>query len=117
MAIERQKRQNSELLTLADRTLFHTTVESTDHQLTVRDQVVRISNTYAISVYLPSVAEAAGLTFTISVDSATAAITLQDFGYGDSLNWDGDYTLDAAEDSVCLYSDGRKWTEVDLEEN
>ena len=109
---ERMARINSELLTLADRTLFHTAVESTNKQLTVRDQVVRVTNSYAIEVILPSVAEAVGLTFTISVTSATAAITVTDFGgssYNDSVNWEGDFTLDAAEDTVTLQSDGRTW--------
>ena len=112
--VEREQRQNSELLTLADRTLFYTTLENTDKQLTVRDQIVRISNTYAITVTLPSVVEAAGLQFAISVDSATAAVTLKDKGGGtfaDSVDWTdpAQGALDAAEDSVVYKSDGRRW--------
>lgn len=116
--IERQKRQNSETMTGADRTLFYTPEEAEDKQLTVRDQDVRISNDYAVTLILPSVAEAKGLRFHISVDSATAAVTLTDFGgssYNDSINWEGDFTLDAAEDTITLESDGRTWHIVEEE--
>lgn len=116
--IERRARVESETLTLADRTLFHTTVSSTNLQLTVRDQVVRISNTYAIEVMLPSVLEAAGITISVSVDSATAAITLTDFGgssFNDSVEWEGDFTLDAADDKVTLRSDGLTWQVLEEE--
>lgn len=110
--MERVQRQHSEILTYPDRVLHHTAVSGTDLQLTVRDQVVRIDNAAAISCILPSVMEAAGLTFTISVVDADAAITLTDFGgtsYNDSINWEGDFTLDAANDTMTLLSDGRTW--------
>jgi len=97
---------------LADRTLFYTPEEAESKQLTVRDQIVRCTNDYAVTMSLPPVAEAAGLTFTISVTSATAAVTLTDFGgssYNDSVNWEGNFTLDAAEDTITLESDGRTW--------
>ena len=70
---ERKARLESETLTLADRTLFYTPEEAETKKLTVRDQVVRCTNSYAVTMWLPPVAEAAGLTFTISVTSATAA--------------------------------------------
>jgi len=116
MSIERKARLESEILTQADRTLFYTPQEAESKQLTVRDQVVRITNSYAVTLSLPPVAEAQGLTFTISVTSADAAVTLTDFGgtsFHDSINWEGDYTLDAAEDTIALYSDGRTWHVLD----
>ncbi len=115
--LTRREREHNETLTGPDRVLFYTPeVADETKQLTTRDQLVRISNSKAAVVVLPPVSKAAGLTFTISVDSATAAITLTDFGgtsYNDSINWEGDYTLDAAEDTIALYSDGRTWHVVD----
>lgn len=114
--MEREARQNSEMLTAADRTNYYTTVEGTNYQMTVRDQVMRISNTHAITVMLPAVAEAAGMTFDISVDSSTAAITLTAHGgpsYEDAQDWVADYTLDAAEDRIMLRSDGLSWYVVE----
>jgi hypothetical protein len=67
---------------------------------------------YAIT--LPAVAEAAGLLFTIMATIADAqAITLQD--QDDSDDYQGDWTLDADNDSIALYSDGRKWIVVNNE--
>lgn len=65
---------------------------------------------------LPSVAEAAGLTFTVHVVDAAGGVTLTDFGgtsYNDSADWDGDYTLDADNDKITLQSDGRRWSVLD----
>jgi len=112
MTIERAARQKSETLTLSDRHYFYTAADTTAVQLTVLQQIVRIANAYAFTLSLPSVAEAAGLTFTISVSTATAAVTVTDFGgtsYNDSINWEGDFTLDTAEDTITLHSDGRTW--------
>jgi len=87
-----------------------------DYQITIRDRVVRatISGANTPTFTLPPVAEAVGLTITVSVDRAdTAALTLEDYGSVDSFDWGGDYTLDADEDRITLYSDGRTWVVVD----
>jgi len=114
--MEAKARVENEVLTDADKTYFYTPEEAEDKQLEVYQQVVRITNDYAVTLSLPPVSECAGKTFTVSVDSATAAVTLTDFGgtsYNDSINWEGDFTLDAAEDTIALYSDGRTWHQVD----
>ena len=113
MPLERELRQNMETASPSDKHYFYTAADTTAVGLTILQQVVRIGNAFAFTLSLPSVAEAAGLTFTISVDSATAAVTLTDFGgasYNDSINWEGDYTLDAAEDRIVIHSNGREWT-------
>jgi len=109
--MERKQRIDNEILTAADKTYFYTAATTDAVQLTTRQQIVRIANAHAFTLSLPSVAEAKGLTFVISVNSATAAVTLADLG--DSVNWEGDYTLDAAEDRIALKSDGREWIEIE----
>lgn len=116
MPLERVMRQSQEIATEHDKTYFYTALNTDAVQMTVRDRVVRITNDFAFTLSLPSVAEAAGLTFSISTVNATAAVTLTDFGgtsYNDSINWEGDYTLDAAEDTIILKSDGRTWHVLD----
>lgn len=118
--MERMNRENNEIMTLADRTYFYTPTDTSAVWLTVRDQIVRIANAFAFTLHLPAVAEAAGLTFSISVNSATAAVTLLDAGSStvhESLNWEGStgYVLDAAEDTIILKSDGRTWHVLDNE--
>jgi len=111
--MDRRQRVENEMLSNEDSILFYTADSGgTAKQLKACEKVVRISNAHAFTMMLPSVAEAKGLTFSISVDSASAAVTLTDFGtasYNESLNWEGDYTLDAAEDRIVLKSDGRSW--------
>jgi len=112
MPLERAMRQNQEIATEHDKTYFYTPTDTTAVQMTVVDRVIRITNNFAFTLSLPGVAEAAGLTFTISTVNATAAVTLTDFGgtsYNDSIDWTGDFTLDAAEDVISLTSDGRGW--------
>jgi len=82
-------------------------------EMTLRDQFLRVSgsSTTSTTITLPSVAEAAGLTFTITANIAdTAVYLLQD--RDDSLNWTN-LTLDADEDRVTLYSNGREWVVVE----
>jgi len=116
MPLERKARVEDEMLTYPEKVLHYTPTGAGTKQLTVKDRVVRITNSYATTLVLPPVSEAAGLTFDISVTSATAAVTLTDFGgasFNDSINWEGDYTLDAAEDRICLRSNGREWIVID----
>ena len=112
MTLERKSRMESEQLTEDSRITFYTPTATTAVQMTVRDQVYRCTNNFAFTLSLPSVAEAAGLTFTISTVNATAAVTLTDFGgtgFNDSINWEGDFTLDDTEDTITVKSDGRTW--------
>lgn len=76
--------------------------------------VLTLLNLYSIvttaagthTCYLPSVAEAVGLTFTIRLVTAGNNLTVAD--NDDSLDW-SDLTLDTAEDFCVLFSDGQKW--------
>lgn len=77
------------------------------YQMTTQDYVVRPdTSSAAVTVTLPSVAEAAGRIYTVACRSASNAITLQD--QDDSEAWT-DLTLDAVGDKVALYSDGLAW--------
>lgn len=76
-------------------------------QLGLEDTSVNLQVSGALTVTLPPVAQAKGLTFTVFAQTATAAVTLED--KSDSQDWEGDFTLDAANDYVVLRSDGLKW--------
>jgi hypothetical protein len=110
--MDRMTRVAEELMTDADRFYPYTPEDTSAVQCAVYQQDWRISNNYAFTLSLPPVSEAKGRTYVFSVDSATAAVTLTDFGsasFNDSINWEGDYTLDAAEDRIVLKSNGREW--------
>ncbi|NIU84309.1 MAG: hypothetical protein GWN64_12755 [Candidatus Thorarchaeota archaeon] len=64
----------------------------------------------AATLTLPPVSHARGLTFTIFMRTAGAAVTVQD--QDDSTDFQGDYTVDAANDKLVVRSDGRSWIEV-----
>ena len=80
------------------------------HVMTVDEQVVRIAGYAlgALTVTLPSVAEAKGLTYSIRLVSqpGSEVITIQDKN-GDAAF--GDLTLTDDEDGYLLWSDGRNW--------
>lgn len=62
----------------------------------------------AVTLTLPDVTEAKDKIYSIYANITTGgALTLQD--NDESLDWGGDYTLDADTDAICLYSDGLKW--------
>jgi len=108
---------NQKQLTTEDKYLFYEpAVEGEVLYLTTRQQNVSITNTYAMTIVLPSVAEARKKKFVVSVTATGPAVTLTDspsISYSDSEDWGGDYTLDAADDSITLKSgNGRSWTVV-----
>ena len=112
--LEKMKRENNEVLTGPDQIYFYTPTDTTEMYMTTQYKTWRIANAFAFTLHLPPVEEAKGLTFTISVTTATAAVTLLDSGTStihQSINWEGStgYVLDAAEDSISLTSDGRTW--------
>lgn len=89
---------------------------SGDKALDVFERVV-IADTSdgAITVTLPPVGEAVGKIFTIHAPTAGTdgnAVTLEDKN-NDSVNWPGDFTLDADNDRIALISDGRAWWVLD----
>ncbi len=113
MTLERQQRIDQETA-LNDKVYHFTTVTGTDIQLAVYQQNVRLANTFAVSCILPSVSQAKGLEYNISVDSATAAVTIYPFNgasYQDAQDWAGpaNGALDAAEDAATYKSDGVRW--------
>jgi len=74
------------------------------------------TNTATATLILPPVADAKGKTYSIIVLDAAGGVTLTDYpnaSYNDSVNWDGDYTLDANNDKITLFCDGRRWTVVE----
>ena len=114
--LQAQDRVHEETLSPAERIYFYTPTATTAMQMGITQMEWRIANAFAFTLSLPPVAEAKGKTAVISVTSATAAVTLTDYGtasYNDSENWEGDYTLDAAEDRIVLYSTGREWTVIE----
>ena len=106
---------NQKLLTDQGKILHYTPVDGSPLQLTVINQVVVIDNCFGFTVNLPSVAEAAGLTFAVSVLRSGNAVVLTDFvtsGFSDSIDWGGDYILDEAGDSISLRSQDGSWIVV-----
>lgn len=76
--------------------------------LTVYQTLVECDSTDgAFTVYLPPVSECAGKIFSIKHVTYAGAVTVADLD--DSMYWDGDYTLAAAEDGALMYSDGKSW--------
>lgn len=115
--ISRELRENVELLTYPDKMLnYAPSADSEAKKLTVKDLVVRVDDsTYTCTIWLPPVAEAAGLTFQISAATGTKDVTITDFGgasYNDSLDW-SDVTLSADEDQATFYSTGTHWVIVE----
>ena len=85
-------------------------VDNESVTLGINDRVVEVaSDTAAVTVTLPNVDEAAGKTFAITAPNGlTNAVTVTD-GAGGSVDFQGDYALNADADGIVLYSDGRKW--------
>lgn len=100
-----------------NRTVFWTTVAVTDitRQLEVYETTL-ICNTAAAAgtVYLPNVAEAAGMTYTIELRTAGNNLTIKDgSGYAAAtVGWD-DVVPNKAKEYAVFYSDGHKWAVVD----
>ena len=106
---------NQKQLTMNDKRLQYTASDDTTVQLETYQQIVTITNDAAFTLVLPSVAEATGKTFEISVKSTGQDVTLTDSpneSFSDSVSWGGDYTLNTADDSITLRSDGRSWIVV-----
>jgi len=70
--------------------------------------VVVVSGT--VTITLPSVALAAGMIFTVHAPAGgTATVTVADNANDAGLT---NISLDADDEYVCLYSDGRKWCDI-----
>lgn len=84
----------------------------TAYSIAVGDQVVHVTTVAdegAITLTLPSVAMAAGKIYSIMLITLgdDEVITIAD--NDDSVDWADITNMDAANDSVVLYSDGYKW--------
>jgi hypothetical protein len=70
----------------------------------------------AFTLTMPPVDQCAGRHYSLYlVAGATTACTVQASGtsaYADSDEWGGDYTMDAADDRILFYCDGRMFWEV-----
>ena len=80
--------------------------------MTVQQQAVYCTcntATDSYSITLPNVTEAAGKIFSFycTLAANSKAVTLQD--NDESIDWDGDYTIDTTADAILLYSDGMRW--------
>ena len=84
---------------------------NTSDSLEVYEQFVRIdtdTNSQAFTLTLPPVSLAKGKIYSIAADVASgSAITIQD--RDDSEDWSDISTMDATDDAVLLYSDGKRW--------
>lgn len=72
-------------------------------------QVVEVDSTLGtLTLSLPNVADARGRLYSITaLKGATKTVTVQD--QDESYDWAGDISLDADDDRVLLYSDGKRW--------
>jgi hypothetical protein len=87
----------------SDRTVLVTAADT----LAAYEQTVLVDSTDgAFALTLPPVSEARGLIYTLYFMTDGGDVTIQD--QDDSFDW-SDKTFAAADDSVALYSDGRKW--------
>ena len=110
--------QRSQARALADQVLdkvvemVQASVTEASQTMGVNDQVVVIT-TLADGVdftcYLPSVIAARGKIYTIRLGTRGDDETVTIADLDDSIDWSDITTMDAANDSVCLYSDGMKW--------
>lgn len=84
--------------------------------LSVYEQIVVVGTTTGnITVTLPPVHKAVGKIYTVhtpTIGTDTNTCTLEDDN-NDSVDWNGDYTLDADNDRISLFSDGRCWWVID----
>jgi hypothetical protein len=93
--------------------LNKTTFGTVAATLTAQQQVVEYTTAAgACACTLPPVIEAMGKIYTISLITDGGDLTVQD--QDDSRDWT-DLTMDTANDYCCLYSDGRKWFNLDSE--
>jgi hypothetical protein len=109
-------KDNNDLLTDNEKRYFYTSNTGDTVKLLVFQQEVYITNNTAFTLVLPSVAEANGLLYNITINDDGNAVTLTDApneNYSDSENWGGDYILDSAGDYIKLLSTGSSWTVVD----
>lgn len=100
---------------LVDKTLMDAQAAASALYLTVNQRVCKIVTTTAqtdFTIYLPPVQECAGLFFSFHLETLgdNEIVTLAHLD--DAWDWGGDYTLDAGDDSIILYSDGFKWWTV-----
>jgi len=85
-------------------------VKAATATLTVRETQVRVNTVAAVTITLPGVVEAKGLTFSIILETDGGFdLTIADAD--DSYDW-GDLTCDDALDGYILYSDGLVWWEL-----
>ncbi len=91
------------------KTVFFTSTETGEEKaLSLFEQVVICSTaSYTGTVLLPNVGEAKGLTYSIQLRTAGNNLTVAD--RNDSQDWNGDDTLDTADDYVEYRSDGIRW--------
>ena len=86
--------------------------DETAYTIAVDDQVVHVTTTADegnITLTLPSVAMAAGKIYTIMLITLGDDEVISIVDNDDSVDWSDITDMDAANDSVCLYSDGYKW--------
>lgn len=89
-----------------------TQVDNENYSATLQDRVLRVaSDTSAVTITLPNAAEYAGRFISIiAPDGGTNTVTVTD--KDGSVDFQGDYSLNAADDGIVLFSDGLKWWEV-----
>ena len=85
-------------------------VKAATATLTLLETQVRVNTVAAVTITLPSVAEAKGLTFSIILETDGGFdLTIADAD--DSYNW-ADLTCNDALDGYLLYSDGHVWWQL-----
>ena len=107
------KRAIEEMVSRVDnRVLITAEAGDTDtYSLAVYEQIVEVDSTLGtLTVYLPDVAEAAGLVYSITAKTgATKTVTVTEKASGNSYDFPSDPSLNADLDRVLLASDGKRW--------
>jgi len=113
MAVAQQMRRRLEDVTDANAVKQ---VGSSDDGTTVKLELfnyqteVTLVSAETVTIQLPAVAEAAGLTFTIRATTDGGGVTISDSD--DSVEWGGDYTTDADGEYITFTSTGSQWVVV-----
>jgi hypothetical protein len=89
---------------------------SYSYQLRPWERVVEVVSTLGVgTIKMPPVAECKGMIFSITELLGTNDITVAEYATGESLDWNAPGALTAALDRVVLLSDGKRWTQLNLD--
>lgn len=87
---------------------------SYSYQLRPFERVIEVDSTLGVgTVKLPPVAECKGMVFSITALTGNSnAVTVAPYATGESHDWAGNFSLNAALDRMLIKSDGKRWSVI-----